>query len=861
VANNSYFTCSSGALAARSLGAVAAILMCSCSGGSSSAPPRPPVETLAVSTTSLPAGQVGTRYSATLAATGGTSPYQWSLASGTLPAGLSLAASTGVIAGTPSSPVNAATITVQVSDSGSPRQSSSQGLHLTIAPLPLRIATIALVNGQVGKPYSATLSASGGTPPLSWSLSAGTLPSGLTLNAASGLISGTPSATANAAALTFKVTDSSTPALSQLAPLKLTLSPASITVAISPSNAALTVAQVASLVATTNDYAGVRWSVSPSGGSLSSSQSLTGVAINLTAPSTAGVYTLTATSATDPTQSSSIPVAVTNLPGVLTYHNDGQRDGVNAQEYALTPANVGTGFGKLFSCPVDGAVYAQPLWNPALTVSGARHNVVFVATAHDSLYAFDADSAPCVLLWQVSLIDAAHGATANETPVPSGLTGHLVGQGQGDITPETGVISTPVIDPSSGTLYVVSKSTASVSGTAQFYQRLHAIDVTTGLEKAGSPVTIQATYPGTGDGGTIDTFSAQQQNQRAGLALVNGVVYITWGSHEDTPPYYGWIVGYRYGASGFTQTAVLNATPNVHGGGIWMSGSGPSVDSGGNLYVISGNGGFDVNSPTLPSNDYGDTFIELSLNASPANPQSAFAIPQWFTPSDQASDDANDMDFGAGGAAVLADVIAGNPPATQHLVVGGGKDGNLYVLNRDQMGGFGDVNAFEEISTGGSIFGTAAFWNDTIYLAPAGAPLTSYVLNAASTPVNFTLEYLATSPSGGLAWPGATPSLSASGTTNPIVWLLDTSQYCTNQSPGCGPAVLHAYDPANQLVEIWNSSEAANGADAAGNAVKFAVPTVANGKVYVGTRGNNTGGATGSTSVSGELDVYGLKPN
>jgi hypothetical protein len=818
--------------------------------------------TLRVTTTALPSGQVGTSYSATLAASGGTPPYQWSVSSGTLPPGLSLAAATGVISGTPTTAENAEAVTVQVSDSGTPRQSSAQSLSLTISPATLRVTTTALPSGQVGAPYSATLAASGGTPPYQWSVSSGTLPPGLSLAAATGVISGTPAAAANATKLTFKVTDSGTPAQLGYAPLTLTVSPGNITISISPASAALTVTQVATLAATTNDSAGVKWSISPSGGSLSAKQSLSGVPIKLTAPSAAGVYSLTATSVTDPTVAASIRVAVTDLPGVFTYHNDLARDGVNGQEYALTPSNVAAGFGKIFTCAVDGAVHSQPLWMANLMVGGARHNVVFVATAHDSLFAFDADASPCVKLWQASLIDQAHGATAGETTVPSGTTGYLVGKGNGNITPEVGVIGTPVIDSASGTLYVVSKSTAIVSGTAAFYQRLHAIDVTTGLERASSPVLIQGTYPGSGDGGSMDTWNARLQNQRAGLVLANGTVYITWASHEDKSPYYGWVMGYRYGTSGFTQTAVLNVTPNVQYGGIWMSGAAPSVDSNGNLYLITGNGGFDVTNTSAPHNDYGDSFLELSINASPASPQSAFSIPQWFTPSDQQIDDNNDKDFGSGGAAVLADVIAGNPPVTTHLVVGGGKDGALYVLNRDRMGGYGDVNAWEIISLGKSIYSMVAFWNDTIYVAPVGGPLASYVLSAANTPVEFKHEYTAISPTGGYGYPGATPAISASGATNAIVWTLDTqSLYCTSATHGCEPVVLHAYDPANQLNEIWNSSLAAGGADAAGNAIQYTVPTIANGKVYVGTRGNNTGGATTSTTVPGELDVYGLKTN
>lgn len=723
----------------------------------------------------------------------------------------------------------------------------------------LSVSTTSLANGQVGKPYSAMLTASGGAPPLSWSISSGTLPTGLSLNASSGAITGTPSAAANAAALTFKVADSGNPAQSKLVALTLNVSPAIISIVISPQAAGITITQSLSLSATTNDYAGVRWSISPSGGVFSPTQSQSGANVTLAAPASAGVYTVTATSITDASQSSSMALGVTNFSGVLTYHNDTARDGLNGQEYALTPTNVNTaGFGKLFSCSVDGAIYAQPLWVANLTVGGARHNVVFVATQHDSLFAFDADANPCAVLWSVSLIDAAHGGTSGETTVPSGVTGNLVGQGTGDITPEVGVTGTPVIDPASGILYVVSKS-VNAAGTA-FYQRLHAIDTATGKEKSASPVLIQGTYPGTGDGGSADTFSAQQENQRAGLALINGTVYIVWASHEDNPPYYGWVMGYRYGASGFSQTAVLNVTPNVLFGGIWMSGGAPAADPSGNLYLITGNGGFDATSTSGPQNDYGDSFLELSVAASPKNPNVALSIAQYFTPSDQAADDSNDNDFGSGGAAVLADVTAGNPPQTTHLVVGGGKDGNLYILNRDAMGGYGDSNAWQELNTGNSngIFSTAAFWNNTIYLATVDGPLASYPLNTANTPIQFALQSSTSSPSGGFGYPGATPSVSASGTSNGLIWAIDTSQYCTNQSPGCGPAVLHAYD-AKDLTELWNSSLAAAGADEAGNAVKFAVPTVANGKVYVGTRGNNSGGAYGSTSVSGELDVYGLR--
>lgn len=720
------------------------------------------------------------------------------------------------------------------------------------SPSALAITTTSLASGTVGTPYAITLTASGGTSPYKWSLIAGSLPAGLSLDAATGAISGTPTSAAQQLALTFQVTDSSTSPQTASATLPLTISAGTIVISISPREAALTVGQQLELTATTSDSQGVTWSMTPAGGSFSSTSSSSGGSVRLTAPQTAGVYRVTASSAVDPTQNASIQVGVTDLAGVDTYHDDLARDGVNQQEYALTPADVNTSsFGKLFSCTVDGAIYAQPLWVSALEVDGVRHNVVFVATEHDSLYAFDADASPCEPLWQVSLIDISHGGTGDETTVPAGPTGNLVGKGYGDLTPEVGVTSTPVIDPASGTLYVVSKS-MNAAGT-DFYQRLHAIDITTGAEKPGSPVDIAASFPGTAAGGTTVPFDPRDENQRAGLVLVNGTVYIAWGSHEDQLPFYGWVIGYSYNGSAFTQVAVLNCAPNVGEGGIWMSGAAPAVDGQGRMYVLTSNGGFDANSGTPPDDDYGDSLLQLSPN---------LQVLGYFTPSDEQSDQLYNNDFGSGGATVLADLPAGSP--VTHLAIAGGKDGNLYVFNRDALGGFGDGNAWQELSAGtevfigthGVLFGGGAIWNDYYYLVGVGGPLQAYRLSP--TTAKLSLATTASSPSGGFKFPGATPSISASGDTNGIVWVVDSSQFCIGDATGCGPAVLHAYEATNIGQELWNSSDSAG--DEAGNAVKFTVPTIANGKVYVGTRGNNTGGAYGSTSVSGELDVYGLKP-
>jgi hypothetical protein len=633
-----------------------------------------------------------------------------------------------------------------------------------------------------------------------------------------------------------------------------TSSSSNIVVTISPTQTGLTLSQSTTFTAAVqNDVgsAGVSWTMSA--GTLSNQ---TTTSATFTAPGTASVVTVTATSNADMTKSATATIGVTDLTGVFTYHNDLSRDGVNSQEYALTTTNVSTAtFGKLFSCTVDGAIYAQPLWVANLSVSGVTHNVIFVATQHDSLYAFDADNNSCMQVWpHLSLIDTAHGGTTGETTVPSGVSGSLVGSGYGDITPEVGVTGTPVIDPGTNTLYVVSKSVN--SSHTIFYQRLHAIDLSTGSEKFNGPVVISGSVAGTapdGNGSTV-TFNPQMQNQRPGLALVNGVVYISWASHEDTDPYHGWVMGYAVTGDTLAQAsgAIFNSTPDLLSGysysrgGIWMSGGAPAADASNNLFLTTGNGNYDG------ASDFGDSLIKLSTS-------SGLSLSDWFTPSDQLTMDAQDWDFGSGGAVVLVDLPSA-PSGHQHLLVGGGKEGSgnfgeVYVLNRDSLGEFNgsDTQVVQKFSTGNQLFSTAAFWNSTLYITPAGGNLMSYALNTSTGLFNLSPVQTSTS----FQFPGATPSISVNGSTTStgIVWAIDSSQYCTNQSPGCGPAVLHAYNATNIALELWNSTMAAAGRDTAGYAVKFTVPTVANGKVYVGTRGSDSG--SGGT---GELDVYGLLP-
>lgn len=672
-----------------------------------------------------------------------------------------------------------------------------------------------------------------------------------------------------------------------------------------------------SVAASTNDPSGVSWSVAPAPGTPGSNAgtfnpATTANGANVTyTPKGPGTFTVTATSVTNQTTSAAFTLYVSDLAGVYTYHNDVSRDGANTQEYALTPQNVQNHFGKLFSCQTDGAIYAQPLWVAGVTVNGAPHNVVYVATEHDSLYAFDADASPCQKLWSVSLIDTAHGGNAGETSVPDTAAGisppagtppkgaptplsPLVGgsQASGDQAPEVGVTGTPVIDPASGTLYVVSKSVlcspspCTSTGNNKFYQRLHAIDITTGNEKASSPATIQAVYQVTAGGTTYtDTFDPQAQNQRPGLALANGTVYIAWSSHEDYGHYYGWVMGYN--AATLQQTYVLNVAPKVDstvpplgGAGIWMGGGAPAADANGYVYLLTGNSTFDATSSCLNQSpsacDYGDSVLKLAAGGS------ALTVADFFAPQDEAADAQGDADFGSGGAELVVNLPPGSP--VSQLLIGGGEGSSastpsyLYVLNPAKLGGLESssnppwqkipVSKPLDQDNGGVIYSTPAFWNNTLYLGPAaGQPLDAYQLDSSTGMFN-TTPMQSTSPQGGYGFPGSTPSISASGSTNGIVWTLDNSQYClpedtdANNNEICGAAILHAYDAANftngKINELWNSSTVAS--DAAGHAIKFTVPTVANGKVYVGTQGTNIGWVDPST-VAGELDVYGVKPN
>lgn len=486
---------------------------------------------------------------------------------------------------------------------------------------------------------------------------------------------------------------------------------------------------------------------------------------------------------------------------VLTFHNDVARTGQNLNETILTPANVNsTNFGKIGFLTVDGLVDAEPLYISSLTVSGAAHNVVFVVTEHGSAYAFDADNlgAP---LWKVSAIGAGETSSDN--------------RGCGQVSPEIGITSTPVIDPHAGAHGVMYLVAMSKDGNGNYFHRLHALDITTGAEISGSPTTIQATYPN--QSGTT-TFDPKQYKERAALLLLNNVIYTTWASHCDAGPYTGWIIGYN--ETTLARTSVLNITPNGNEGAIWMAGDGPAADSSGNFYFLVANGTFDntlVNG--LPNNgDYGNAFIKITTSGN------NLGVGDYFTMHNTTSESDADQDLGSGGEILLPDLQDGNGNTWQ-LGVGAGKDSHIYVVNRNMMGQFNTNNdsaIYQEISSNGIVGGvwaTPAYFNNTVYYGAVGDSLRAFAI------VNAKLVAPAGSvSSASFAYPGTTPSISANGTAAGIVWAVE------NGSGG----VLHAYDATNLGNELYNSSQAANSRDSFSDN-KFITPMIANGKVFVGT--------------------------
>ncbi|HEY6290456.1 MAG TPA: pyrrolo-quinoline quinone [Terriglobia bacterium] len=490
---------------------------------------------------------------------------------------------------------------------------------------------------------------------------------------------------------------------------------------------------------------------------------------------------------------------------VTTYHNDTARTGQNLQETILTPSNVNSStFGKLFTVSVDGVIDAQPLYLFSVSISGGTHNVLYTVTENDSVYAFDADTgAP---LWQVSVLGA--GETPSDTRNCS------------QITPEIGITSTPVIDRASGThgtIYVVAMSKNS-SGT--YFQRLHALDLTTGAEEFGGPVTVQAKYPGMGDNsqGGFVVFDPKQYAERAGLLLLNHVIYTAWTSHCDIRPYTGWLIGYS--ESTLAQTGVLDVTPNGNEGAIWQAGDGLAAAEG-NIYFLDANGTFDttLNVQGFPNQgDYGNAFVKVSTV------KNKLTAADYFTMYNTVAESDADEDLGSGGVMLLPP-LKDSSGATQSLGIGAGKDGNIYIVNRNHMGKFNPNNdsaIYQEIDGAlpGGDWSMPAFFAGDVYFGPQGNNLLQF---------QFSKARLSTSPVSRSAvsfeYPGSTPSVSANGKSNGIVWAIEHSN----------PSVLHAYNAASLATELYNSSQASGGRDQFGSASHFGTPTIVNGKVYVGT--------------------------
>jgi hypothetical protein len=630
-------------------------------------------------------------------------------------------------------------------------------------------------------------------------------------------------------------------------------------VTVSPARAAVVITtQTQQFTASVN---GATWSVDNIVGGNSTVGIITASGL-YTPPAKAGTHTITASSGG---LSGSATIYVTDLKGIFTYHNDNARDGINTREFALSSSTVAAStFGKLFSCAVDGAVYAQPLWMKSVSIGGGTHNVIVVATQHDSVYVFDADANPCVTYWYVNLLDTLHGGTSGEAPV----TWNDVGYCYGDIYPEVGVTGTPVVDATTKTIYVVSASESNaknsgncIGASGNFYHRLHALDVATGSEKYNAPVTIAASIPGTGDGSVngMVSFDSQHHHQRSGLAEAGGKIYVAFAAHEDATPYHGWLIAYKT-TNLQQQMAVFNTTPNgINGadGGIWAGGGAPPIDGGGDVYISTGNGVFDE-LPPPPNDDYGDSILRLHYVRGSTLNGLNLSISGYFTPYDQLALSQSDSDLGSGGVVLLPPQTGSGP---KYLLTEVGKEGVVYLIDRSNMGQYNSSNNSQIVQSFNGpaygLWGVPAFWHNNLYVGGQYDALRQFTFNPTTELFN---TAVASQTSSSIGYPGAVPSVSSQTSGHGIVWAIDSSLYGyanPNTGSNCsvlplaaacsGPAILHAYNATNLAQEYWNSAQAANNRDRAGNAVKFVPPTIANGKVYVGTRT--------------EVDVFGLLGN
>ncbi len=680
---------------------------------------------------------------------------------------------------------------------------------VTVGTITLSPATAMLASSQ-SQQFTPTGSA--GVTTFTWSVD-GTAGGNATVGTISA--SGLYTAPVEAGSHTVTATDGSITGSASASVVDFTIAPPSTTVA--PS---MTKAFTATIEGLSNKA--VTWAVDGTAGGTAATGTISASGV-YTAPAAIGAHIISATSVADTSLTASASVTVINFSqaSVLTYHNDDARDGQYLEEVSLTPANVNSStFGKLLAYPVDGQVYAQPLYMPALNIAGGTHDVVFVVTQNNSVYAFDADatsSATAQTFWHAGPLG------------PSVYKGDITG-----VNPNVGILSTPVIDASTNTMYLVAEEGGKGDPTPFF---LHALDVTTGAEKFGGPVNITGSVAGTGldsSGGNISLES--DCYQRMGLALnpVTNWIYIPFGSCN-----HGWILAYD--KTSLAQEAVFNDTPDGAGGGFWASGGAPAIDDAtGYVYLMSGVDELVLGDPGTGdpvTNGYNDSIFQLDATN--------LSISSYFTPSDNFTLAEWDADLGSG-----SNILVPSTPSLP-VTLGGGKDGNVFVVNRNNMGGYnpgGTNNVVQqlELCTDGynNIFSTPVYWmgTSTIYYHCNDNVISAYSWNA-------TTAQISTSPtskgSAVFQTHGATPSLSANGAVNGIIWDIDNSAYSYKLGVPQGPSVLHAYDATNVATELYNSSQAGT-RDTAGSALKFTVPTIAGGKVFVPT--------------STELDVYGLLP-
>ena len=696
-------------------------------------------------------------------------------------------------------------------------------------------AALSLTGGAAGQSVSVTATAANGFAG-QVAVSVSGLPNGVTVTPASLTLSAgaaqnitfTAGATAATAVSTVTLTGTSG-ALSHTATVVLTttaaVASADFSLTVTPSSLALVsgaagppISVLATGVSGFTSSVAVTITGLPGGVTANpASLNLTpGTAQNVTLSATqsaalgASTVTFTGTSgALSHAASLALTVQASPGPDVTAYHYDNARDGLNAQETILTPSNVSSAtFGKVRFFAADGKVDAQPLYLAALNISGTAANVVYMATEHDSVYAMNADTGTAI--WHVSMLGAGE-ATVNPPP-----------DNCGQISPEIGITSTPVIDRAKGAIFVVGMSQfKNPNGSYAYHQRLHALSLTTGAELAGSPVEISGSYPGTGANSAngMVIFDPEQYAERAALLLLNGKVYLAWTSHCDQGAYTGWVMAYD--ETTLQQTAILNLTPNGSEGSVWMSGNGMAADTAGNIYFLDANGTFDgsFDANGFPvRREYGNAIMKLST-------ATGVSVADFFEPYNTVYESMHDTDLGSGGALLLPDLTDASG-AVHHLLVGAGKDTHIYVANRDNLGKFNPTsnsNIYQDIpgALSHGAWSSPAYFNGTVYYAGQGDTLKAFALGNAK---------LGTTPSSASAvtfpYPGATPTVSANGTQNGIVWAAET--------PSGGAGVLHAYDAMNLSRELYNSNQAAGGRDSfTGN--KFITPVVVNGTVLVGT--------------------------